>query len=435
MTMLALLLMASTTTVPAALDTAARPISLAEATTLAERNAPAVIQAQGSVSTAEASVRSAYAQFLPSLSLSTGFVRQVPAQSGTRVENGQVVTVASQPWSLNAGFAANIDLFTGGSHFFEVNRARAEAVGARAALVGQRYAAVLAAKQQFFAVLAARESEEAARATLQQAEQQLQVSILRLRQRVVTRSDSLRSQIAVQNARLAVATAENTLATSNAGLTRATGSPKLVTAVGDDSLDRPTLALNEIELRELALQGPATQQARASREAASASLRGAWGSFLPTVSASYSRNGFGTADQFGFDPTTLDYSGAVRLSVSVPLFDQYQRAQSLTVAHVQRDNAEASLKDAQLQALEGLVQSLGAFRLAAERVSTQRVTVEAATEDLREQQEKYQIGASTLLDVLASQATLDQARQDLVQARYDQRVAKAQLEALVGRSL
>jgi outer membrane protein len=435
MTVLALLLMASTTTVPAALDTAARSISLAEATTLAERNAPAVIQAQGQVRTAESSVRAAYSSFLPSISLSTGFVRQVPAQSGTRVENGQVITVASEPWSVNAGLSANVDIFSGGQHFFEVNRTRAEAMGARAGLVGQRYAAVLAVKQQFFAVLAARESEDAARATLQQAQQQLQVSIIRLRQRVVTRSDSLRSQIAVQNARLAVATAENLLATSNAGLTRATGSPKLVTAVGDDSLDRPTLALGDSELRALALQGPATQQARASREAAGASLRGAWGSFLPTISAGYSRNGFGTSDQFGFDPTALGYSGAVRLSVSVPLFDQYQRAQSLTVAHVQRDNAEASLRDSQLQALEGLVQSLGAFRLAAERVSTQRVTVEAATEDLREQQEKYQIGAATLLDVLASQATLDQSRQNLVQARYDQRVAKAQLEALVGRTL
>jgi outer membrane protein len=433
--LLAPLLMASAMTVPVALDTAARPISLAEATTMAERNAPAVIQAQGTVRIDEASVRSAYASFLPNISLSTGFVRQLPSQAGTRVENGQVITVASQPWSQSAGLVANVDLFTGGGHFFELNRARAEAIGARAALVGQRYSAVLAAKQQFFAALAASESREAAQATLQQAQQQLQVSILRLRQRVVTRSDSLRSQITVQNARLAVLQAQNNLAAANASLTRATGATSLVTAAADDSLDRPTLALNESELRTLALQGPATQQARASREAAGASLRSAWGSFLPTISVGYARNGFGTSDAFGFDPSGLGYSGSVRLSASVPIFDQYQRAQGLTVAHVQRDNAEASLRDAQLQSLEGLVQSLGDFRTAAERVSTQRTTVDAAAEDLREQQQKYQIGVATLLDVLASQATLDQARQNLVQARYDQRVAKARLEALVGRNL
>jgi outer membrane protein len=51
------------------------------------------------------------------------------------------------------------------------------------------------------------------------------------------------------------------------------------------------------------------------------------------------------------------------------------------------------------------------------------------------QKEKDEIGAATLLDVLTSQTTLDQARHALIQARYDLRVARAQLEALVGRSL
>ena len=51
------------------------------------------------------------------------------------------------------------------------------------------------------------------------------------------------------------------------------------------------------------------------------------------------------------------------------------------------------------------------------------------------QQQRYGVGDSTLLDVLTSQTQLDQARSDLIRARYDQRVAKAQLEALVGREL
>jgi outer membrane protein len=37
--------------------------------------------------------------------------------------------------------------------------------------------------------------------------------------------------------------------------------------------------------------------------------------------------------------------------------------------------------------------------------------------------------------VLTSQSTLDQARYALIQARYDLRVARAQLETLVGRDL
>ena len=82
-----------------------------------------------------------------------------------------------------------------------------------------------------------------------------------------------------------------------------------------------------------------------------------------------------------------------------------------------------------------MVQTLGALRSAAERVESQAATLAAAEEDLRVQQQRYAVGGSTLLDVLTSQTQLDQARRDLIRARYDQRVAKAQLEALVGREL
>jgi outer membrane protein len=61
--------------------------------------------------------------------------------------------------------------------------------------------------------------------------------------------------------------------------------------------------------------------------------------------------------------------------------------------------------------------------------------VEAAEEDLRVQQQRYTLGASTLLDLLTSQLTLNQARASLIQARLDARVARAQIEALIGREL
>jgi outer membrane protein len=69
------------------------------------------------------------------------------------------------------------------------------------------------------------------------------------------------------------------------------------------------------------------------------------------------------------------------------------------------------------------------------RVQIQESSVAAGEEDLRVQQERYALGASTLLDVLNSQTTLDQARRDLIQARLDARTAKAQIEALIGRDL
>ena len=62
-------------------------------------------------------------------------------------------------------------------------------------------------------------------------------------------------------------------------------------------------------------------------------------------------------------------------------------------------------------------------------------SVAAATEDLRVQQERYRLGASTIVDLLTSQEALNQAEVDVVNARFDYLRAKAQIEALIGRNL
>ena len=93
------------------------------------------------------------------------------------------------------------------------------------------------------------------------------------------------------------------------------------------------------------------------------------------------------------------------------------------------------MPDARLASQQQLIQFVGALRTAEERVGIQTASVAAAEEDLRVQSQRYAVGASTLLDVLTSQTQLNQARSDLIQARYDYRIAKAQIEALIGRTL
>jgi outer membrane protein len=82
-----------------------------------------------------------------------------------------------------------------------------------------------------------------------------------------------------------------------------------------------------------------------------------------------------------------------------------------------------------------LVTQLGNLRTAEARIQIQRASVAAAEEDLRVQQERYSLGASTLLQLLTSQNTLNSSRAALIQARLDARVARAQIEALIGREL
>lgn len=420
--------------VPAALvaQDDARPITLDEAVRLARRNAPAAVQARNQIRSNAAAVRTQYASFLPTLSLGAG----VGKQDGSRfVPDFNQVVSTDQPWRGSHSFNSNLEIFDGGRRYFQLRAAQANVDAAEATEISQSYNVALQVKQQYYAVLAARESESAARKQLEQADQQLRAASARVAAGAATRSDSLRSAIAVGNAQLAILTARNNLETANASLSRLVGSVQIVTAVTSDTSETGTLSLGEEELLRLVEQGPGVKQAQAQVAAAKQSSRSAKTPYLPTLSASVGWS-FAAADTgFRFTGDSRNKNISTNLRINFPIFNGLNREQQVVQARVAEDNANANLRDARLNARQQMIQQLGAFRTAQARVQIQVASVAAGEEDLRVQQERYGLGASTLLDLLTSQSTLDQARQALIQARLDARTAKAQIEALVGRDL
>ena len=210
--------------------------------------------------------------------------------------------------------------------------------------------------------------------------------------------------------------------------------PDPVTAAAADTTD-PGLALDESALIPLVENAPLVQSARGHLDADREAEKGSWTAYLPSLSASWTHSGNGTVGPGEWGANSLDYTGALRLSLNFTLFDQFRRESQVVQAGANVRVAEAELRDARLAARQQLTDGLGGYRTAAQRAASLAASVEAAVEDLRVQSERYAVGGSTLLDVLASQAQLDRARRDLIRARYDQRVAKAQLEALIGRDL
>lgn len=429
---IAAFLLAPATALAQATDTTATPIPLDQAIRLAQQNAPAAVQARGSIATSEAAVKQSYAAFLPSLSLSAGRNNQ----SGERFDTqGNLVPFTGQPTSYSTGLSSTLQLFDGGRRYFDLKRTKAEVDAAAANETSSRYDIALQVKQQYYNILAARESESAADAQIQQTEQQFRAASLRLRAGAATVSDSLRSVVLLGNARLARLTARNNLQLANATLTRLVASPTPVTAVASDTVDQrlplPTLA----ELEALMENAPVIERADAELTAANASVRAAKSSFLPTVNMSFSRGGSGLDPRFGLGDKRYAYSQSLNFSLNFPLFNNLNREVAVARAIVAEDVAEASVRDARYLARQTLVQSLGQMRMASEQVDIQMQSVRAAEEDLRVQQRRYELGATTLLDLLTSQTQLDNARTSLIRARYDYRVARAQLEALIGRDL
>jgi len=412
----------------------ARKISLDEAISMAQRNSPDAIQAEGTERTSRAARTSAIGAILPSASFNMGHVIQLGGGVARLNSNGELVAVAQKPTNT-LGVGLSMTIFDGGQKLYDLRTAKSQIEAAEANSVAVKYNLALGVKQQYYAVLAAIESEDAARLQMAQATEQFKTSALKVRAGVATRSDSLRGVIQVGNAQLALITARSNKEAADAALTRLVGSPVPVTADPTSVQENMAALPDSAELAKLAQDGPAVQQAQANVEAAKEATKASKATYLPSLSASYSRSGSGTDPHFRLGDDPFTYSGRLSFSLSYPIFNNFQREEQVVRAKVSQANAEATFRDQQLAATQLLTQNIGALRGASQRVAVQAASVAAAQEDVRVQQQRYNIGASTLLDLITSQAALATAEQALIQARYDYRIARAQLEALIGRDL
>ncbi len=408
-----------------------RPITLQQAIELATANSPSAVSAEGQVRTANASVTSAYAAFIPSLSWS---MSQGQRTGLTQNPNGTLVNIV-KPWTFSTGLSSRLTIFQGGRRFAQIRTAKASVRSAEANEVAQRFSIALNVKTQYYNILAAEESESAARAQLQQAEEQLKVSVAKVAAGAATRSDSLRSGIQVSNARLALLNAQNNKKVASAELTRLVGTSYLVTATASDTLDQTLTPVDSTMLAQLAAEGPSIRSAEASLATAKASKTASFSSYLPSISMSYSRSGTGDDKYYGIGGGSLSYGKSLSLSLSYDLFDNWTRESQTVSADVQVRNAQVSLRDARMAAQQNVVQYVANLQTLEEEIRIQQQSIAAAEEDLRVQQQRYAVGASTLLDVLTSQTALNQARVQLIQYRLNFRTTKAQIEQLIGRDL
>lgn len=402
-------------------ETRVAVVALDEAVQRALAVQPAMVQARGDLRNASASLRSAYGAFLPNVTISG---------VATRGNVGRIDGATGRPippeYSFTAGYGANLVLFAGLDRVFERSAAAATRDAADAGTLDQRFQVTLQTKQLFYDALARQELVRVADAQVRRAGQQHQIAVDKLRAGSATRSDSLRSTVDLGNARLALLQGQANLATSEANLGRQIGLDTPVRALRDSALPLPpdTAALRTEALS----RAPAVERATAEARAASAQLSAARAQYLPTVTVAFSDN------YQGSDPP-LDRFWNWRFGLSWTVFNGFNREQQQVSASAQRDLAQARAADARRQVNAQLTQQLATLFTAHTQIDISRANVAAATEDLRVQQERYRVGAGTILDLLTSQESLTQAEVSLVQALFDYLLARAQLEALVGRTL
>ena len=312
--------------------------------------------------------------FIPTIGLSAGASKQ----SGDRIgQTGQTVPYLVPQYQYNSGLNMSVDLLDGGTRFYRLRTAKANVEASEANEVLQEYNVALSVKQQYYAVLAAREMEAAAQAQLDQASEQLKQASAKVAAGAATKSDSLRAIIQVGNAQLSLIQARNNLNIANASLTRLVATPFVVTATPEDSSGTMELTADSTEIAALALRGPAVVQSEASYSAAKANVRSSLSLYVPTVSARFNRGGAGLDKGFGWGNENYAYSQTMSFSLNFPFFNQGAREEQIVRTRVAEDVAEAQLRDTKLAAQQQLTQYLSAFRSAEQRVQIQLALSEA----------------------------------------------------------
>lgn len=424
-------------------------VTLAEALLLGREYNPSQVQAQQNVRVANIGVTEAWGAYLPTLS-GTGSATRNSAQ---RVNQFGVAQSSSLTDNSSFGLSANLNLFTGFARGANMRAANATQLLNQAALLQQDYATDLGTKQAFFNALANQELVGVAQANLAQADQQLRLTTEKLRLGATTRSDSLTASVSYGTAEVQLIQARANALTAQADLARAIGAEGLVAPVPDTALEIRLVSLDTAALRRDAeATAPSVVEAQAGVSAAQASLSASRSQYYPTLSLGASQTWAGGQLPWNAAPlnpvtndsgTIIGYSRATKytgtwnlsLRLSVPIFNGFVREASIVTADANAVGARAKLRDARLALDASLTQAVTALDAAAAQIDVGRTSVASAQESLRMQQERYRLGASTIVDLLTAETALNQAEVTLVQARYNYLIARATLEALVGHTL
>lgn len=410
-------------------DTVLLAVSIDEAMELALRASPDVVRGVGTSRVARAQERSARGSFIPNVTLESNALR---ASTPSPVGQPGIFAGAVDRTGA-AGLASTYDLFTAGRRGAERRSAVANVDASDADLVARRSLVALDAQRAVYEVLRQAALVTVGRSRVSRAQEGLAVATRRHEQGVATRSDELRARLELTDARSTLAEREGDLRAARWALARVVGLDRAVDAKPIDSLaPRPLPMADSALINLIATASPGVRSAEATERAAAADVKAARSLYAPTLQLSSGYRVVTPQDESPFGNHPL---WSLRLGLSYPLFDGWQRDEGVARARAVSDAADAETRDRRRALRAAGERALESMRSAETRITLAVDGVEAATEDLRVVRVRYQAGMATILDLVTSEANLAQAENGLVDARFDYAVARAELAALAGRAL
>jgi len=289
---------------------------------------------------------------------------------------------------------------------------------------------VLQVKQAFYDVLRAQELVRVAEESLRNAEVRRKLAQAAVDAGVSPKLDVMRAEAAVAAAQQAVITARNALQLAKSAFNNVLGRrvDEPVELLPVDEQVPESADFNQY-LQEALAKRPEMIQANLGISLAEKQITAAKRDQLPTVVV---------RGQWDFNLKTSTFqpresSFTTIAAVQFKIWDSGQTQGRVEQARADVDKAKITIENVREGiALEVRNAYLG-LQEAREKVAVAEKGLQAATESLRVARLRYEAGVSNQLELSDAELAYTQAEQNLVNARYDLRVAWARLEKAMGR--
>ncbi|MCC5933389.1 MAG: TolC family protein [Balneolales bacterium] len=433
------------------LEAQVRQITLNEAVGIALEQSIEMQQATNNLERSDAAVQGAYGQFLPNLNATMGANRT----TGRQFNQATISFDEFTQNSISGNLGTSVPLFTGWQNISNLRQARTDREAALTTFERQREDVIFSTASNFLQVILnielldiAKDNLETARKQLKQVQAQVEVGMRPI-------VDQFNQEAEVANNELIVIQRQSQVNTSKVQLIRLLQ----LDALQDYEFVVPQINMEGIipqefqlsELIEAALSNRKDlRAAQLQIESAEFALRGARSGYMPTlsfsasISSSYgdqyrlrSVDGSGNivSETVGFGDQFFDQriNRGLGFNLSIPIFDRFQTRTNVVNRQIDLKNSRLALIDRQSLVFQEVRQAYEDYRSLAQELVTTEVALRAAEKAFETQQERYNVGSTTLIELTQANNAFFQASSRRVQTIYQFVFQEKLLDYFLGR--
>ena len=412
--------------------------SLNESVQVALENKETLKASVMDLQTSRQNVKESYSTILPSLRFSTSMSEsQFPQQTGGyNPSSGEIILdQISSITSASSNISLSQNIYDGGVWWNTIRQAK------NSYKISEEYNRqiktniIKGVHSAYFNYLKAAQLLDVSRSNLMSAQQQLSLAEQRFKLGSSKKTDFLKAEVRFGQARVDLVNNDAALQNAYMNLKNSMGLIGKNIDFSVEEVESPMEIIPEFETGFTLLQksNPSVKAKQYQITAAEINEKIAKGARMPNISANTSVSG--SSDNIGdalSNSTNEKQRINTGLSISIPIFSGNSISTRIQKAKISVDKQQSEyltqLQDLSVQ----LRYTLDRLKNYEEIIPINETVLESAEEDLKLAQVRYSQGSTTILEVLDSQVSVQQARSSLIRSKYDAYIEQTNLKALLG---